>query len=254
MTNDEVTALPPMQFGGRVVVVDSVGAVAAACRDLASHKAIGFDTETRPSFKAGVVNKVALLQLSTPKCCYLFRLCRIPLDKEIIRLLESDKVLKIGADTAGDLRALQALRHFTAGGFIDLQSIASQWGVAEKSVRKLAGIVLGGRVSKAQRLSNWEATSLTRAQQLYAATDAWVCLEIYGKLLSTDRNPLPEPEKPKDAKPKKAAKKRHTPRNKKPAPRPEHGAKEVKKDETPAAKPAKKRWLFGFGKKRKTDA
>ena len=122
--------------------------------------------------------------------CYLFRLNRIPLAKPILQLLESSDVLKIGADVAGDLRSLRQIRHFRDGGFVDLQGIAPEWGIGEKSLRKLSAIVLGQRVSKAQRLSNWEAATLTDKQQLYAATDAWVCIRIYEQLLRTPKKPI----------------------------------------------------------------
>ncbi|MBR6630916.1 MAG: 3'-5' exonuclease domain-containing protein 2, partial [Alistipes sp.] len=144
---------------------------------------IGFDTETRPSFKVGVSHKVSLLQLSTSDCCYLFRLCRIRLDNRILKILGSRRIIKVGADVAGDIRSLHALRQFTADGFIDLQHEAPHWGIEEKSLRKLSAIVLNERVSKAQRLSNWEAGTLTEQQQEYAATDAWVCLKIFDRLL-----------------------------------------------------------------------
>ena len=91
---------------------------------------------------------------------------------------------------AGDLRSLRQIRHFRDGGFVDLQGIAPEWGIAEKSLRKLSAIVLGQRVSKAQRLSNWEAATLTDKQQLYAATDAWVCTRIYEQLLRTPKKPI----------------------------------------------------------------
>lgn len=113
-----------------------------------------------------------------------------PLAKPILRLLESKKLLKIGTDVAGDLRALRQLREFRDRGFVDLQAIAPEWGIAEKSLRKLSAIVLGQRVSKAQRLSNWEANTLTDQQRLYAATDAWVCTEIYRRLLRTSKKPI----------------------------------------------------------------
>jgi ribonuclease D len=122
--------------------------------------------------------KVALLQLSTKDTCYLFRLSRIRLCNRILKILGSRQILKVGADVAGDIRSLHALRLFHADGFVDLQREASRWGIEEKSLRKLSAIVLGQRVSKAQRLSNWEAESLTEQQREYAATDAWVCVEI----------------------------------------------------------------------------
>ena len=164
--------------------------VEAACRDLASSPVLGFDTETRPSFRPGVTFRVSLLQLSTPTVCYLFRLNKIPLAKPILQLLEDRRVLKIGADVAGDIRSLLALRRFRPGGFVDLQQLAPDWGIEEKSLRKLSAIVLGKRVSKAQRLSNWEAATLTDKQQLYAATDAWVCTRIYEQLLRTPKKPI----------------------------------------------------------------
>lgn len=193
ISNEEVAQLPSCAFGGEMVVVDRQEDIAAACQELSQYEEIGFDTETRPTFKPGALNKVALLQLSTPDRCFLFRLNKIPLDREILRLLESKSTAKIGADVKGDLRALNELRRFKPGAFVELQSEVSQWGIADKSVRKMAGIVLGQRVSKAQRLSNWEAASLTEAQKMYAATDAWVCLEIWNRLKHTERNPLPQP-------------------------------------------------------------
>ncbi len=192
ITNDQTAELPSAHFDGRIVVVDREEQIEAACRDLASHRIIGFDTETRPSFKAGVTNKVSLLQLSTPTHCYLIRLCRTKLHSLLLKILSSPDIIKIGADVAGDIRSLHALRHFKERRFVDLQQIASSWGIEEKSLRKMSAIVLGKRVSKAQRLSNWEASTLTPQQQMYAATDAWVCIEIYNKLMSVEPlQPIP---------------------------------------------------------------
>lgn len=180
--NDTVAALPAARFPGRIVIVDREEQVDAACEELLRHRVIGFDTETRPSFRAGVNYKVALLQLSTEDTCYLFRLSHIRLSNRILKILGSRQILKIGADVAGDIRSLHALRSFHADGFIDLQREASRWGIEEKSLRKLSAIVLGKRVSKAQRLSNWEAEILTEQQREYAATDAWVCVQILSAL------------------------------------------------------------------------
>lgn len=180
--NDTVASLPAARFVGRIVIVDKNEQIEEACNDLKRYDVIGFDTETRPSFRAGVSYKVGLLQLSTPDTCYLFRLSHIRLDNRILKILGSRQILKIGADVTGDIRALHALRNFHADGFVDLQVEASRWGIEEKSLRKLSAIVLNMRVSKAQRLSNWEAEILTQQQQEYAATDAWVCIEIMKEL------------------------------------------------------------------------
>ncbi len=182
ITNEQTAQLPAAQFPGQIVVVDEKRAIRAACAALAAQPVIGFDTETRPSFRPGVHNRVALLQLSTPDRCFLFRLCRIPLDRDILRILESPSILKIGAAVSGDLAALHELRHFSEKGFVDLQNEVGRWGIEEKSLRKMSAIVLGRRVSKAQRLSNWEAANLTPQQQMYAATDAWSCIRIYNRL------------------------------------------------------------------------
>ncbi|MEG1700536.1 MAG: 3'-5' exonuclease [Alistipes sp.] len=187
ISNEQTALLPVIEFTGNICIVDNEDEVEEACRSLAACSVIGFDTETRPSFQVGVSYRVSLLQLSTPKVCYLFRLNRIPLAKPLLQLLESTTILKIGADVAGDLRSLRQLRHFRDGGFVDLQTIASAWGIEEKSLRKLSAIVLGKRVSKAQRLSNWEATTLTAKQQIYAATDAWACVRIYDRLQRTPK-------------------------------------------------------------------
>ncbi|WP_346699262.1 3'-5' exonuclease [uncultured Alistipes sp.] len=190
ISNEEAAQLPAIEFGGAIRIVEHERDIALACKALAAEPVIGFDTETRPSFRPGVTFRVSLLQLSTPTVCYLFRLNKIPLAKPIIQLFENRQLLKIGADVAGDLRSLRQIRHFRDAGFIDLQAIAPQWGIGEKSLRKLSAIVLGQRVSKAQRLSNWEAATLTDKQQLYAATDAWVCIRIYEQLLRTPQKPL----------------------------------------------------------------
>ena len=187
ISNEQTALLPAVEFRGKILLVEQERDIAEACKQLARQPLIGFDTETRPSFRPGVTFRVSLLQLSTPTVCYLFRLNKIPLAKPILQLLENREVLKIGADVAGDLRSL---RHFRDGGFVDLQTIAPQWGIEEKSLRKLSAIVLGQRVSKAQRLSNWEAATLTDKQQLYAATDAWVCTRIYEQLLRTPKKPI----------------------------------------------------------------
>lgn len=182
ISNEEVSALPAISFDGEIVVVEDSASLASACESLSHERLIGFDTETRPSFTAGVVNRVALMQLSTAERCYLIRLNKVPLDKALIDILCDEAVTKVGTGVQNDIRALNMLRHFRARGFVDLQDEVSQFGIEDRSLRKLSGIILGKKVSKAQRLSNWEAKVLTQSQQLYAATDAWVCVEIFRRL------------------------------------------------------------------------
>lgn len=242
ITNEQTAALPAVRFEGEVQIVDTEQALIEACEYLSQHPVIGFDTETRPSFKAGVTNRVALIQLSTSERCYLIRLCRMKFGRELQRLLENPNIKKVGADVAGDIRSLTQLRHIRAAGFIDLQTIAPQWGIEEKSLRKLSAIVLGKRVSKAQRLSNWEAAQFTEQQISYAATDAWVCLEILSALESTPKvKPAPveevaveikvepsqtEPSEPKKTKDTKGKSRRRPFRRRKPHPKKQTETKE----------------------------
>lgn len=224
ISNEETAELPAVEFHGKTVIVDQERDIAAACKYLMEQPVVGFDTETRPSFRPGIAYRVSLLQLSSPERCYLFRLNKIPLAKPILQLLEAPEVKKVGAAVDGDLRALRQIRHFDARSFVDLQSIAPEWGIEEKSLRKLSAIVLGMRVSKAQRLSNWEATTLTDKQCVYAATDAWVCTRIYEILERTPRveRPAPPaaPAADTEATPKRPRRRyaRHRRRGKKPAP------------------------------------
>ena len=185
ISNEDVTALPAVQYEGEIVVVDTPQTLSEACDHLAHQSIIGFDTETRPSFTAGVVNKVALLQLYGGGKCFLIRLNKVQMSKSLTDILHNPNILKIGAAVKNDILGLNKLRHFTAGGFVDLQDIVEKYNIKDKSLRKISGIVLGRKVSKAQRLSNWEAKLLTPQQQIYAATDAWVCVEIYKALLNS---------------------------------------------------------------------
>ncbi len=187
ISNDELKELPLGSFEGPVEIIDSIEKLEEACRYLLDCKVIGFDTETKPSFQAGVTNKVALIQLSTEERCFLFRICRTRLDKMLLKILESPKVLKVGVDVGGDIRNLLKIRFFRPKGFIELQDEVGKFGIEDKSLRKIAGIVTGCAISKAQRLSNWESRELTPAQVKYAATDAWICLKIYRQLFDNEQ-------------------------------------------------------------------
>lgn len=179
----QLAALPRVLFPGRIEVVISESDAERAVRFLLQQPLLGLDTETRPSFRKGTIYKVALLQVSTPDVCFLFRLNRIDLPKCIKRLLADRKVTKVGLSWHDDLRSLAQRDTFRTGTFIDLQDIATEMGIQDKSLQKLYANLLGGKISKGQQLSNWEADSLSEAQQLYAATDAWACLKLYQEMI-----------------------------------------------------------------------
>lgn len=182
ISNEELNALPPGAFGGEIVVVDDDSSMNAAYDRLCQCRVIGFDTETRPAFQKGRINQMALVQLSTEETAFLFRINKIPLSDRMLALFEDEKIIKVGASIRDDIKGIQKQTPFRPKGFVDIQSIVGNYGIQDISVRKVSAIVLGIRISKAQRLSNWEAQTLTPAQQLYAATDAWTCREIYLKL------------------------------------------------------------------------
>ncbi|KAA6333800.1 Ribonuclease D [termite gut metagenome] len=143
---------------------------------------LGFDTETRPSFMKGRVNRVALLQLSTKHHAYLFRLCKMPIPPSLLALFSNPNILKIGVAIKNDMDTLRRSAKIQPQGFVDLQSLMKQFAITDLGLAKMAGIIMGFRISKSQQLSNWENAVLTEAQKRYAATDAWACHEIYKKL------------------------------------------------------------------------
>ena len=194
ITPQEIEKLEYASFPGKIYVIDSVGAeFNRAITYLRSQKVIGFDTETRPTFTPSQPRYgVALLQLSGPDKAFLFRVNCMGMHRRLCNLLASDKIIKVGAAIHDDIKGLQRLKEYVPAGFVDLQKIVCEWGIRDKSVKKMAAIIMGIRISKSQQLSNWEAERLTDAQALYAATDAWVCREMYLRLMREEKNPLVE--------------------------------------------------------------
>jgi len=182
ITEEELSNLELRTFEGDVVVVDDLESMNEVCLLLKSQQFLGFDTETKPSFKKGENNYVSLLQLSTAERAFLFRLNKIGLPACLLDIMEDENIKKIGVAIKDDISSLQKHALFTPDGFVDLQNIVKDFGIKSKSLKKLAGLILGFNISKRQRLSNWEKDALTEAQIKYAATDAWVCHLIYHKL------------------------------------------------------------------------
>ncbi|MCX7987427.1 MAG: 3'-5' exonuclease domain-containing protein 2 [Bacteroidales bacterium] len=181
----DINRLPVIRFDGHIQVVDSHALLKKALIDINSHdKLLGFDTETRPSFKKGKTNQVSLLQLSTDNICYLFRLNRIGLPQELVDILSNPDIIKVGLSIHDDMRGLNKMAKFQPQGFVELQDFVQKFGIQEKSLKKICALVLNARISKNQQISNWDAPVLSEAQLTYAATDAWVCLKIYEKLNS----------------------------------------------------------------------
>lgn len=183
ISKEEIDELPLCQFNGVVTVVEKASDIDEIVDRLLKERFLGFDTETKPSFKKGEGNRVALLQISTENEAFLFRINKSGIPDALVKLLENRSILKIGVGLRDDLRGLNKLVKFKPGGFVDLQDMAKTLGIDVFSLKGLAALVLNVRVSKRQRLSNWEAESYTQAQIDYAATDAWVALRIFSELL-----------------------------------------------------------------------
>lgn len=175
----EISVLPVVTFGGRIVTIQTVTDAEKAIDYLLTQKMVGVDTETRPSFVSGKSYKVALLQVSTDEVCFLFRLNYIGFPECIQRFIEDEKVMKIGLSLKDDFGALHKRSNFQPREFIELQEYVRQFGIDDLSLQKIYAILFGQRISKNQRLSNWEAGVLNDRQKIYAATDAWACLMIY---------------------------------------------------------------------------
>ena len=192
ITPEEIEKMEMGSFPGEIVVIDHQGLGFFRALDyLRKQKILGFDTESRPNFSPQHHHYgVALLQLSGPDRAYLFRIKNLKMYKRLFKVLADERVIKVGAAVNDDIHGLQRYCDFKPKSFVDLQRIVWEYGIKDKSVKKMAAIILGVRISKTQQLSNWEAEHLSESQQKYAATDAWVCREMYKKLISSEKNPL----------------------------------------------------------------
>lgn len=178
---EEINALPLMEFRGKINLIATAAEAKKAVSELSKYKVLGFDTETKPSFKKGEFYHVALLQLATKDRAYLFHLCRAPMLSEVVSLLSSPDILKVGVATRDDIKGLQLLHPFEAQGFIDIALELAEPGHTP-GLRTLVAQYLGLKLSKAAKITNWESPKLTFAQLNYAAKDAVAGLLIYEKL------------------------------------------------------------------------
>ena len=182
ITKEEVDKMDPIQYEGPITVIESMEAFRGEIGHMASCPVLGFDTETRPSFKKGKVYPTSMIQLASHDHAWLIRVSRLGYPKRLLELLSNEEVLKVGVGLNDDLRKMLFDHRFEPGGFLDLQRYVEAFQIGEKGLKKMVAIVLGRRISKSQQVSNWNADRLTEAQLRYAATDAWICLKIYSSL------------------------------------------------------------------------
>ena len=184
ISHEEINLLPLKAFKGKIELITDPEVLPKVFKEIKDHDVVGFDTETKPAFVKGQVHKVSLLQLAIPHKVFLIRLNFTGLHKEIAHFLESGKIIKAGVGIRDDIKTLHRLGRFHADGFAELSTMAREAGLEVESVKKLTALLLGFRISKGAQTSNWEAEKLNEKQIIYAATDAWVCLEIYKKLVT----------------------------------------------------------------------
>ena len=178
-----IAELPTVTFPGKTVVVMSESEAEKAVDFLLSNDILGVDTETRPSFKKGESHMVSLLQVSTSNICFLFRLNHIGITPAILRLLENKAVPMVGLSLHDDMLSLHKRVAFTPGYFIDLQDLVGELGIEDLSLQKLYANLFHQKISKRQRLTNWDSDVLNDKQKAYAALDAWACINLYKEIL-----------------------------------------------------------------------
>lgn len=182
LTKDELMLLPLFNHDAPFELITTESQALEAVKELQKETILGFDTETRPSFQKGEFYNVSLLQLASHKCCYLFRLNKIPLSAEIISILENPQIIKAGVGNRDDIIGLQKRKSFTAQGFVDLAELTSISKHQRLSLRALCGMYLGQRLSKGAKVTNWDSQVLSAQQAKYAANDAFVSLLIYEEM------------------------------------------------------------------------
>lgn len=179
ITKAEISQMKPVLFDGRIIVVHSTAEMRKAVSYLKKNPLLGIDTETRPSFAKGKTYEVSLLQVSTEDTCFLFRLNYIGMPDELVDILQDERTLKVGLSLKDDIQSLHRKHSFVPKGFLDLQQYVKDMGIEAQSLQKIYALLFGRKISKSQRLTNWEADVLTDRQKGYAATDAWACIRIY---------------------------------------------------------------------------
>ncbi|MDH5366722.1 MAG: 3'-5' exonuclease domain-containing protein 2 [Cyclobacteriaceae bacterium] len=182
ISSEDVNLLELKAYEGEVVLVEDKNKLPDVFREISQYKSVGFDTETKPMFKRGEYNPVALLQIAIPAKVFLIRINKTGITDDILRFFESNDIKKIGVALRDDIKDLQKLMDFVPRGFLQLNELVKHIGIESNGLRKLTAILLGFRISKNAQVSNWEAPELTFKQITYAATDAWVCLKIFTKL------------------------------------------------------------------------
>jgi ribonuclease D len=179
ISRDEVVALPIQRYEGETVVVGSPAELERAREDFAQEALVGIDTETRPAFRKGESYHPSLVQVATAKAVYLFQIQQLDCSSVLNELISSEKTVKAGVSLAYDLRQLKQVFPFDEKAVVDVGWAAKRQKLEQTGVRNLAALFLGMRIPKGAKTTNWSSRTLSPQQIAYAATDAWVCRQLY---------------------------------------------------------------------------
>lgn len=182
VTPEEVNDLPLTYYEGKIVTINDSKKIKEAVAEIARHKVVGFDTETKPTFVKGQFHHISLIQLAIPDKVFLFRINNCGFTRPLMDLFSNPDILKLGVGLRDDVIGLQKIAPFEEAGFKEIYDYVVDLGVRNTGLRKLAAIILSVRISKGQQTSNWENPVLNQNQERYAATDAWISLEMYNHL------------------------------------------------------------------------
>lgn len=175
----EINELPMKSYDGPIHLINTPAEADAAAATLLNERLLGFDTETRPAFRKGESYDPSLLQLANETDVYLFQIQQCGLTPNLIKVLSSPDIIKAGVALERDVLELQAVIDFHPHGFVELAVAAKEAGIKNLGLRGLTAILFGFRISKKEQVSNWARPELTKSQQTYAATDAWLGRKIY---------------------------------------------------------------------------
>lgn len=179
LSKAEINQLPMRQYEGPIHLIQNPADAKHAAETLGNETLLGFDTETRATFRVGDSYSPSLLQLAGAKEVFLFQLELTGLIPELREILSHPSILKAGVAIRDDLSELRKLAPFQPAGFVELADCAKRAKIKNLGLRGMGALLLGFRISKKEQVSNWAKHELTRSQIAYAATDAWLGREIY---------------------------------------------------------------------------
>jgi ribonuclease D len=180
---ESVNDYPLGRYEGPIDLIASDEALLTAVEELRSEPILGFDTESRPVFRRGQSYPPALLQLAGKEKVWLFQLQLFSQLEGLYSVLADPAIIKAGVAIRDDIKKLQEIHPFEAGGFVEIADFTQKAGIVNTGLRNLTAIFLNFRISKGAQVSNWARKELTQAQIRYAATDAWVSRQLYCRLM-----------------------------------------------------------------------